>query len=109
MTLLKGLLSVISTIAILVIGWPLVMIYPSIRAEKATGLAAVAGGLTEAIHAPWFWFFGFLLFLLFWYAGRLDSKILRVVLFWVPTIFATVVASLVFALVMYAYMHRPNG
>ena len=109
MTLLKVLLSGITTVAILLIGWPLVTLYSSIRAEKATGLAAVAGGITDALHAPLFWFCGILIFLLFWYAGRLKSKILRVVLFWIPTILATVVASLVFVLVMYAYMHRPNG
>lgn len=108
MTLLKVLLNGINTIIILLIGWPLTM-YQAIWSEKATSSAAVAGIFTEALHAPSFWFCGFLLCLFFWYVGRLDSKILRVVLFWVPTIFSTVVGSLVFALVMYAYMHRPNG
>ena len=109
MNLVKSLLSGITTIIILLIGWPIIMMYPAIRSEKATGLAAVAGGLTEALHTPMFWFSGLLLFLFFWYAGRLSSKILRVVLFWAPTIFVTVVAFLLFALVMYAYMHRPNA
>ena len=109
MTLVKVLLSGITTITILLVGLLTVMMYPSIRSEKATGFAVVAGGLTEALHTPMFWFSGLLLFLFFWYAGRLHSKILRVVLFWVPTIFVTAVASLLFALVMYAYMHHPNG
>jgi hypothetical protein len=107
--LLKILLSGITTITLLLIGGPIVMMYPAIRAEKATGLAAVAGGLTEALHTPLFWFAGVLFFFLFWWVGRLHSKILRVLLFWVPTVLLTVVGSLIFALVMYAYMHRPNG
>jgi len=109
MTLVKVLLSGITTITILLIGWLIITMYPSIRSEKATGFAVVAGGLTEALHTPMFWFSGLLLFLFFWYAGRLHSRVGRVVLFWVPTIFVTVVASLIFALVMYAYMQRPNG
>jgi hypothetical protein len=85
------------------------MFYPAITQEKATGLTAVAGGIRAAFHTPLFWLCGILLFILFWYTGRLNSKILRVVLFWIPTFFVTIVASLLFALIMYAYTHRPNG
>jgi hypothetical protein len=109
MAILKVILSGITAITLVLVGWPLILLYPTMKSEKATGLAAVAGGLTAALHTPQFWLSGLLLFLLFWYVGRLPNKILRVVLFWIPTIFVTVVGCLIFALVTYAYMHRPNG
>ena len=109
MTVLKVVLSGITATTIVLIGWPLIMFYPAFKQEKATGLAAVAGGITAALHTPQLWLCGILLFILFWYTGGLNSKILRVVLFWIPTVFVTIVASLLFALVMYAHNHRPNG
>ena len=106
MTLPKFLLSGISTITILVIGWPIIMMYPALKTEKATGIAAVAGGLTEALLTPPFWLSAILLLLFFWYTSQLSSKILRVVLFWIPTVFATVIGGVVFAVASYAYLYR---
>lgn len=108
MTLTKFLLSGISTITILLVGWPIVMMYPVLREEKATGLAAVAGGFTAALLTPQFWLSAILLLLFFWYTSQLNSKILRLLLFWIPTIFATVIGAIVFVMTSYFYLHRPG-
>jgi hypothetical protein len=108
LTLPKFLLSGFSTIVILLVGWPIIMMYPALKAEKATGIAAVAGGLTEALLTPPFWLSAILLLLFFWYTSQLSSKILRFVLFWIPTVFAAVIGGVVFVLASYAYLHRPR-
>ena len=51
-----------------------------IKYEKATGIAAVIGGLLS----PWFWLVAIIGFGLFFAASRLQSKLLRVLLFWLP-------------------------
>ena len=81
MTLPKFLLSGFGTITILLIGWPIIMMYPPISSEKATGLAAVAGALTEAVFTPQFWVSAILLLLFFWYTSQIRSKIFRTMLF----------------------------
>ena len=106
MTLPKFLLSGFATIVILLIGGPIIVLYPTIKSEKATGLAAVAGGLTEAIFSPQFWVFAILLLIFFWYTSQLSNKVLRLMLFWLPTIFATVMGGIVFTVTSYFYLHR---
>jgi hypothetical protein len=109
MTLPKFLLSGIGTIAILLIGLPIIMTYPALKAEKATGIAVVAGALTEAVLSPQFWLSAILLLLFFWYTSQFSSKILRVVLFWMPTVSATVIGVGIVALIRYAHTHSPWG
>lgn len=106
MTLAKFLLSGFGTITILVIGWPIVLLYPTLKMEKATGIGAVAGGFTEAILAPQFWLSAIVLLIFFWYASQLGSKIFRIVLFWIPAVFATVIGGVVFAVSSYVYLHH---
>ncbi len=108
LTLPKFLLSGFSTITILLIGGPLVVMYPWLKQEKATGLAALAGAMTEAIFTPQFWVSAILLLLFFWYTSQLSNKIFRTVFFWIPTFFATVIGGAVFAIACYAYLHRPR-
>lgn len=69
--------------------------------QKATGLAAVAGGLTESLFSFTFWGLFILLFVLFFAASRLEHKALRVLLFWIPTIVISAVGALIFALFGY--------
>lgn len=109
MSVAKTILSVVASITIVVIGWQVILFYPTVRSEKATGLAVVLGGLKEMAHSPLLWLSVILLFFFFFYAGRSGSKILRVLLFWIPTISVVTVTSLIFALAVYAYLHRPNG
>jgi hypothetical protein len=76
-----------------------------ISAEKATGLAAVAGGFAEAFFSPVFWVLAFVVAALFWATSRLNSKLLRVFLFWTPTILITTICFALFALMLYAFVH----
>lgn len=106
MTLPKFLLSGFSTLVVLLIGSPIIIMYPALKAEKATGLGAVAGGLTEALFTPQFWLSAILLLLFFWYTSQLGSKILRLVLFWIPSVSTTVMGAALLALVGYAFRHN---
>jgi len=108
LTLPKFLLSGLSTLVILVIGWPIIMTYPAIKSEKATGIAVFIGGFTEALFTLWFWLSAILLLLFFWYTSQLGSRILRLLLFWIPTVLATVLGSAVFTLYGYLLRHRPK-
>jgi hypothetical protein len=58
--------------------------------DKATGLAAVAGGLAESVFSPRSWILAVVFFALFFVAGRLRNKLLRVFLFWTPTLTVSV-------------------
>lgn|SRR6185437_15398980 len=68
---------------------------------KTTGLGAVVGGLTQSLLSPVFWIMGILLFALFLGASRLGNSALRVLLFWVPTVFTSTLGLLFGALVVY--------
>src|SRR5215475_8239122 len=73
-------------------------IFRGISQEKATGLAAVAGGFLEALVSPLFWLVAGLLFALLFAAGRLGHKALRILLFWLPTITCSTLAVAILAL-----------
>src|SRR5215510_2658309 len=83
---LRGVLSALAAIFLALFAPGLVHAFVGINHEKATGLGAVAGGLFEALLSPWLWTLVIVLFMLFFIASRLRSKILRVVLFWIPTL-----------------------
>lgn len=72
---------------------------------RATGLAAVAGGLTECLLSPAFWVVVIVSFGLLLAASRAQSNSLRMLLFWIPTISLTSVGFLVAGLFAYAYFH----
>ena len=84
MTYFKGVLSAAAavTLAELIPGlwWVLT------SGTKATGIAAVWGGLIESLFSFRFWVLAILFFALFYVASRLGNKALRVLLFWVPTL-----------------------
>jgi hypothetical protein len=77
--------------------------------QKATGLAAVAGGLLEAIFSPLFWVLAIFSFALFFTASRLRSKVLQVILFWAPTVIISTLGFGLFALLAYAWLHFRKG
>ena len=86
MDYLKG---VLATVAALFLAVLIPTIWWSSRGfstEKATGLTAVVGGLLESILSPWFWILTALFLVLFYVAGPLEHKTLRIALFWIPTI-----------------------
>jgi hypothetical protein len=77
-------------------------VFRGISREKATGLAAVAGGLAESVFSPLFWILAVLLFALFYAASRLRNNLLRVFLFWIPTL--TVSVFCIAFVALYAYL-----
>lgn len=87
MTTLRGILSAVAAIFI-ALASGLAFALRGISNSKATGMAALAGGLLESLFSPWFWILALALFALFFAASRLTSKPLRILLFWTP---ATVV------------------
>jgi hypothetical protein len=100
--ILSGLVAII--IAELVPGsWSVVR---GMSGSKATGLAAVAGGLIESILSPLFWILALALFVLFFAASRLENKLLRIFLFWIPTLtvssFGLAIVALITCLIVLA-------
>jgi len=83
-------------------------VFKGINTEKATGLAAVAGGFVGSIFSPLFWILAALFFALFFSAGRLESKLLRVFLFWIPTLTVSTVGIAIAALFTYMSIHFRN-
>jgi hypothetical protein len=79
--------------------------FRGISEQKATGLGAVAGGLTWSAFSPLFWTLALLFFALFFAASRLGNKILRVFLFWIPTLTVSVLAMAIAALFTYMLIH----
>jgi len=80
--------------------------------EKATGLAAFVGGLEESVFSPLFWALAVLFFVLFFAASRLGHKILRVFLFWIPSLMVSAFGLAIVALFTYVFIdsrHRLSG
>jgi hypothetical protein len=101
----KGVLSGIAGIIFALIVPVLANALRGISAEKATGLAVVAGGFAEAIFSPMFWVLAVFVAALFWAASRLNSKVLRILLFWTPTILISTIGGALLALFLYAFVH----
>jgi uncharacterized membrane protein YkvI len=101
----KALLGAVAGLFLSVLVSSLSPVFRSMSAEKATGLAAVAGGLIEGVLSPWFWisFLGFLS--LFYVTGRLERRPLRTVFFWIPTVGMCLVGFGLWALFLYAMTH----
>jgi|SRR3984885_1677034 len=79
-------------------------VFSGIAQEKATGLAAVEGGLAESAFSPLFWILAILFFASFFAAGRLRNKLLRVFLFRIPTLTVSALGITVVALFTYLFM-----
>jgi len=80
-------------------------VFRGISQEKATGLAAVAGGLVESVSSPLFWILAVMFFALFFAASRLKNKLLRVFLFWIPTLTVSALSIAIVALFAYLFIH----
>jgi len=82
--------------------------FRGISEQKATGMGAVAGGLVGSAFSPLFWSLALLFFALFFAASRLENKILRVFLFWIPTLTVSVLGMAIAALFTYTLIHFRN-
>ena len=107
--LVRVVLSAVAALFVALIGPGLVVSLRDLSQQKATGLAAVAGGFSATIWSPLFWILAVLFFALFFAASRLSSKPLRVILFWTPVSVISAVGFGIFALLAYAWVHFRRG
>jgi hypothetical protein len=102
MSYFKIILSVLAAMSLALFGPGIWLTLREFGSSKTVGLGAVAGGLTEALYSPLFWVVLILFFALFFGASRLGNKALRVLLFWIPTVFTSALGLLIGALFVYA-------
>ena len=93
-------------VALLVPLWPLI---GPIGGAKTVGFGAVTATLLGSIVSPWCWLIAVVSFALFFKAGRLGSKALRVLLFWTPTLAISTLGFGIFALLTSAWMLLRRG
>ena len=108
MNYIKGILSALAalTIAELV---PLPgSLVTLLSASKATGLAALKGGLLESVFSPLFWLVAITIFALFFIASRHDNRVLRITLFWIPTLAVCFINVTLVTLVTYLVTRARN-
>ncbi len=101
MAYLRALLSVVAALFLAMLGPPL--FYSFRNNAKATGLAAFR------VFTPSVGILAILFFALFFAASRLNSKWVRVLLFWTPV---TIISTLGFGflvLVAILWLHVPKG
>ena len=108
MTYLRGALSGAAAIFVALLGPGLLHAFREIGQQKATGLGAVWRGFLESLLSPQFWILA-IFFCLFFAASRLNSKVLRVVLFWTPTLVFSTLGFAFAAVFTYLWMHFRNG
>jgi hypothetical protein len=108
-TYLRGLLCGVASIFIALLGKGLLHAFKEIGQQKAIGSGAVAGGLLESLLSPQFWILVVLFFCLFFAATRLTSKVLRVVLFWAPTLVLSTLGFAFIAFLAYFWMRFRKG
>jgi hypothetical protein len=98
----RVVLSGVAAILVALLGPGLLIAMRSISQQGATGIAFSARGFREAMFSPVFWILAVLFFAAFYAAARLNSKALRVLLFWTPTVAACVVGLA--TLLLFAYV-----
>ena len=86
MTYVRGCLSVLASLFLAGFVLMIITAFRDMSQTKATGLAALAGGVVESVFSPLFWLLAILLFGVFFVTGRLSSNVFRVLLFWLPAI-----------------------
>ena len=112
MDYLKGILSALVAIILaeLVPGsWS---VFRGISKEKATGLAAVLGGLVESLlsppFSPVFWIFVMSFFALFFASARSGNKLIRIFFFWIPTLTVSSLTVAIVGLFTYLFVSMRN-
>jgi hypothetical protein len=73
--------------------------------SKATGIAGIPWLFFDSLMTPLFWILAVSLCALFLLASRVQSKPLRVLLFWTPVTAISTLEVGVFALIAYAWIH----
>ena len=109
MTTVRGALSVLAAVFVGLLGAGLFIALPGINNSKATGLAAVIGGFLESFFSPWFWILAVLFFALFFAASRLNSRPLRILLFWTPVTAISTLGLTIFSIFVFLWLHIRRG
>ena len=101
MTFAKRALSVTASLSLGLIFPSIFSAFRGVAQEKATGAAAVAGALLEALLSPMFWILTLACFALFFAASHLKNKALSVFFFWIPAVLISTVGCLFFGLYVF--------
>ena len=109
MTYLKVVLSAVAAIFADLLGSAIWTMFQLSDPSKAIGITALLGMALERLRSPLFWVFAILLFALFFAAGRLRNKSVRIVLFWLPAMAISIVGFAVFSLFAYLLGHVRHG
>ena len=109
MKYVRRILSAVAAVVLAVLAPGVVEGLRAVSAEKATGLAVVMGGAAQAIYSPWFWVLALVFFALFFAASSLSSRLLRVLLFWIPSVAVTVLGFSLAGVLAYLWVHVQRG
>ena len=108
MNLVKGALRITGALSIAFIAPLFWTVFRASSEQKATGLGAVAGGLAAMLFSPLHWIFLLVVFCLLYAASGLKNKPLSVLLFWIPSVTSTTVASLILTFLAFMWWHFPQ-
>jgi hypothetical protein len=108
-TYLRGALSGVAAIFVASLGPGLLWAFRGLGSQKATGLGVIYGALLESPLSPQFWILAILFFCLFFAASRLSSKVLRVALFWTPTLLVSTLGFAFIAFFTYVWILLTKG
>ena len=82
----------------------LVPLFLLIGSTKTTGFGAITATFLGSIVSPWCWLIAVVSFALFFMASRIGSKVLRILLFWTPTLAISTLGFGICALLTSAWM-----
>jgi len=108
-TYLRAGLSAIAAIFAALLGAGLITSFREISNERQTGLGAVAGVLPDSLLSPIFWLIVAAFFALFFVAGRIVNRLLRILVFWIPALVITTAGFSLIFLFAYAWLHFKRG
>jgi hypothetical protein len=97
----KGFMSAIAAVYLGLMLPAFLNMFKGISEQKATGLGAITGGFLESVFSPWFWLLTVSFFAVFFTTSRAHNKFLRVLFFWIPTVFFSSIAILSVGLFTY--------
>ena len=100
--ILSGLAAIF--LACVVVFWPVVK---HVSRQTAIGLDVFVAG----IHSPILWILAILFFAIFLAASRIGNQLLKILVFWIPTLLFSTLGIVTWALFTYVFIllkHRSN-
>lgn len=104
MVYVRNILAGLAAIPCGVLGPSFAIAFRGINNSKATGLAALVGSILECFLTPWCWVLALSFFALFYFFARLNSKPLRILLFWIPVTAISTVGIGILSLFTYLWI-----